>query len=301
MRLVDLLAPERVVIPLQITRAEGVDSLRAAALVLLDRLTSARIVEDANKLRARLEEERGEDLVGLGDRAFILHYRSDVVCELAVALGVAPEPLQRQVGDAEPQRARILLLLVSPPRLAARYLQVLGAFVRVLAKPATVDAIQGASSADEVLRLPELQETVAEQITVRDIMTERPRTTRPDAPLREAARDMVRSGIGALPVVDANGLLVGVLGDKELMRHLLSNSLLQGAHARRMPPPGPEGRRAVRDVMTRQVLAVSPDQPLAEVASLMTNKDVAHVPVVREGRLVGFLTRGDIVRKLIVY
>ena len=58
-------------------------------------------------------------------------------------------------------------------------------------------------------------------------------------------------------------------------------------------------RRTVRDVMTRQVLCVSPDQPLAEVASLMTNKDVDRVPVVQEGRLVGFLTRSDIVRKLI--
>ena len=113
---------------------------------------------------------------------------------------------------------------------------------------------------------------------------------------------MVRSGIGALPVVDASGLLVGLLSDKELMRHMLSNSLLPGAHSRRTPPqgvPGVEGRRAVRDVMTRQVLAVSPEQPLAEVASLMTNKDVAHVPVVSEGKLIGFLTRGDIVRKLI--
>ena len=49
--------------------------------------------------------------------------------------------------------------------------------------------------------------------------------------------------------------------------------------------------------MTRQVLCVAPHQPLAEVASLMLNKDVERVPVVREGQLVGFLTRGDIVRK----
>jgi CBS domain-containing protein len=55
----------------------------------------------------------------------------------------------------------------------------------------------------------------------------------------------------------------------------------------------------VRDVMTRQVLCVAPEQPVAEVAALMTNKDVERVPVVWEGRLVGFLTRGDIVRKLI--
>jgi CBS domain-containing protein len=72
---------------------------------------------------------------------------------------------------------------------------------------------------------------------------------------------------------------------------------LQGGADR--PTPARPPRRTVRDVMTRQVLCVSPDEPLAEVASLMTNKDVERVPVVRDGLLVGFLTRGDIVRKLI--
>ena len=47
------------------------------------------------------------------------------------------------------------------------------------------------------------------------------------------------------------------------------------------------------------MLCVAPQQPVAEVAALMSNKDVERVPVVREGQLVGFLTRGDIVRKLI--
>jgi CBS domain-containing protein len=51
--------------------------------------------------------------------------------------------------------------------------------------------------------------------------------------------------------------------------------------------------------MTRQVLCVAPEQPVAEVAALMSNKDVERVPVVCEGCLVGFLTRGDIVPKLI--
>ena len=59
------------------------------------------------------------------------------------------------------------------------------------------------------------------------------------------------------------------------------------------------GERTVRDIMTRQVLCVAPEQPIAEVASLMLNKDVDRVPVVKDDRLVGFLTRGDIVRKLI--
>jgi tRNA nucleotidyltransferase (CCA-adding enzyme) len=51
--------------------------------------------------------------------------------------------------------------------------------------------------------------------------------------------------------------------------------------------------------MTRQVLCVAPEQPLAEAVSLMVNKDVERLPVVRHGQLVGFLTRGDILRQLI--
>ena len=55
---------------------------------------------------------------------------------------------------------------------------------------------------------------------------------------------------------------------------------------------------AVREVMDRSVLCVSEDQTLADVANMMVNKDVDRFPVVREGALVGFLTRGDIVRRL---
>jgi CBS domain-containing protein len=51
--------------------------------------------------------------------------------------------------------------------------------------------------------------------------------------------------------------------------------------------------------MTRHVLCVSPDQAIADVSSMMTNKDVDRVPVVRDGTIVGMLTRGDIVRKLL--
>jgi CBS domain-containing protein len=97
--------------------------------------------------------------------------------------------------------------------------------------------------------------------------------------------------------VDADGLLIGMLSEKELMRHVVNQAFLGGAAHR--PAPGTGARKTVRDAMTRQVMCVSPDQPAAEVAALMTNKDVDRVPVVQEGRLVGFLTRGDIVRKLI--
>ncbi len=51
--------------------------------------------------------------------------------------------------------------------------------------------------------------------------------------------------------------------------------------------------------MDRTVLCVSEDQALADVATMMLNRNVERFPVVREGALVGFLTRGDIVRRLL--
>ena len=293
MRLSELVSPQRVIIPLQ------EPTLAGAAWALVERITIAGTVDDPERLQRRVEEERGEDIVALGDRAFLAHYRTDAVTDLVVAIGNSPTPIERKAGESETQQARIVVVILAPPRLAARYLQVLGAFARLLSRPEVVEQFLTVRTAEELAALPVLREvTIAPQLTVREIMMERPRTTRPDTPLRDAAREMVRGRISALPVVEGDGLLVGMLSEKELMRHMLSNALLGGAAHH--PAPGQDiARRAVREVMTRQVLCVSPDQPLAEAASLMANKDVDRLPVVLGGRLVGFLTRGDIVRKLI--
>jgi CBS domain-containing protein len=216
-----------------------------------------------------------------------------------VAIGVSPDPIRRELTGSETQSARIVLVILAPPRLAARYLQVLGAFARLLRSDDVRDAMLEADSAESLAKIAALQtHVIPEQLAVRDVMMEQPRTTRPDTPLREAALHMAYAGVGALPVVGADGLLVGLLGEKELLAHLTSSYLVAGA-ARRPAMSGVSARRSVRDIMTRQVLCVSPEQPLAEVASLMTNKDVEGVPVVREGVVVGFLTRSDIIRKLI--
>ena len=294
MTLADLLAADRLIVPLE------QDTLPAAANALLERLVAAGAVANPARLRERVEEERAEDIVAMGDRAFLLHYRSDAVPELAVALGTSPQPICRELGDGEQQCARVLLLVVAPPRLAARYLQVVGAFARFLSSAERVDALLAQRTAAGLLTLDALAEyPVREELTVGDLMTRRPLSIPPDTPLRDAARAMVRAGIGGLPVVDGAGQVIGMLSERELMRHLMTSYLQSAGSPHGVKEPPSLRGRSVRDVMTRQVLCVAPDQPLAEVAALMTNKDVDRVPVVREGALVGFLTRGDIVRKLV--
>jgi len=294
LRLSDLLSARRVRLPLTATSLiEAVEKLGAT-------LVTDHAPLDLDALRERVEEARPEDIVGLGDRAFVLHYRTDAARDLCVAIGVAPKPLCRDLGDDDSQCARIVVLVCSPPRQMARHLQVVGTFARTLAKSKVIDAILAAGDAVAVAALSQFYDAVLpEQLTVRDLMTERPRTVGPDAPLRSAVMDMLRAGVGGLPVVDDGNRVVGMLSERELLRDLVSHYLPRAGGAVASPPPPASVRRTVRDAMTRQVLCVAPEQPLAEVASLMLNKDVERVPVVKEGKLVGFLTRGDIVRKLI--
>ncbi len=287
MHLADFVRADRMVVPLEAATLSG------AAKELVELLAAAGGVTDTARLRERVSDVLPEDIVTIGERAFLLHYRSDAARELVVAIGTSREPICRTVGE-ERQCARILLLIVAPPRFSARYLQVLGAFARFFSRAEHVAALLAEPDAASAAALPALREyEVPDTLTVRDVMTLRPRSVSAETPLKEAARDMVRLRVGALPVVDDGDRVIGMLAERDLLRHLTTN-YLQGA-----PAAAPAAPRTVRDVMTRQVFCVSPDQPLAEVATVMTNKDVERVPVVREGRLVGFLTRGDIVRKLI--
>lgn len=291
MRLADFLAPSRIVLPL------SCDTLAAARTALLERLDASGALSDPERLRGRTEEERGEDMVAMAD-AFLLHYRTDTASVLQVALGVCPEGVRRALEDGSEQRAHVVVMVVGPPRMAARQLQVVRAFSRLLARDEVLDALLASPSPEAVVSLPAFAEyEIPEQLLVRDLMTERPRTTTGDIPLRRAAGELIRSGLGALPVVDAEDRFLGLLSERELMRHLLATEVLSDGSGKHSPLAN--DKRTVQDVMTRRVLCVAPEQSVAQVASLMSNKDVERVPVVREGKLVGFLTRGDIVRKLI--
>ena len=293
MRLSDFLPAAQVVVPVRH------DTIVGAADELMDRLVAAGGISDVDKLRRRVAEEQPEDIVAMGDRAFLLHYRSDAVTDLRVALGTSRHAICRELGDNEEQCARIILLIVAPRKFAAEYLQLVGAFARLLSKQPIVDHILEQPDSAALAALDAFREyELPAQLTVRDIMTYQPKTVGPDTALKEAARDMVRLGVGGLPVVDADGLVVGMLGERELLQTL--SGYLQGGRGEGARAPGvPAQRSTVRDAMTRQVLCVSPDQAIADVSSMMTNKDVDRVPVVRDGRIVGMLTRGDIVRKLL--
>ena len=88
----DVLAPTRLVVPLEAR------TLQEAEALLLERLAAAHGVLDVVKLQRRVAERRAEDAVAMGDRAFLLHYRTDAVGQLVVALS------SRLPGSADRRR-----------------------------------------------------------------------------------------------------------------------------------------------------------------------------------------------------
>jgi CBS domain-containing protein len=96
-------------------------------------------------------------------------------------------------------------------------------------------------------------------------------------------------------VVGEKQEVLGVVSEWDIMRGLLPAVPRAGQGAGR--PPCRRTLR-VKDIMTRSVLCISEDLGIEEAANMMINKDVEQFPVTSEGKLTGFVTRGDIIRKL---
>lgn len=302
MKLGELLDARRLIVPL---RARNV---RDATTQLAQTLVRAGAVADEARLKALLKTEWPEDIVSVSGRAFLPHFRTDAVRELALAIGVSPEPL---CLAHDPNRcARVVVLIVAPTAEASAYLRAMAAVAQVLASDEVLDGLHHAAGPADVLALPGLGETaVPSEVTVRDVMTTGVTHVTPEMTLREAAQVMLRRDVSAAPVTGPGGEVVGVLTDQHLMRHLLPQTVsrLSTGQMRAIKRRGKGGAAgaiepgdvAVREVMDRTVLCLSEDQTIADVAALMLSKETDRFPVTRDGALVGFLTRGDIVRKLL--
>lgn len=287
MRLAELLRPAHVAVPLE------AETVTEAVSRLADLLVESGAVADPDELRERLGELRERDLVKVGERVVFPHLRTDAVRELTAALGVTTRPVAAG-GDVA---ARVVVLVLAPPSAAATYLQTVAALARVVREDEAVDRLVAARSPAEALAIPEIAEAVVQpRILVRDVMTPRVYRVTPETTVRGALDLLVRHRLHAVPVIGPEREVLGMVSDRDLLRHLLPRLQQRAGGAVETQPPGPE--TLVRDVMARSVICVSEEQPLAEVASMMVAKDLERLPVTHEGQLTGFLTRADILRKL---
>jgi len=129
---------------------------------------------------------------------------------------------------------------------------------------------------------------------VGDIMSHPPIVIEPEATLKEAEALMEEERIRRLPVVDAEGRLIGIVSRSDV-REGLSVSLAGNPYA----PDAEEHWLTVADVMTAEVVTVTPETPLWQAAELMLKHKIGGLPVVEGDEVVGMITESDIFKLLV--
>jgi CBS domain-containing protein len=124
--------------------------------------------------------------------------------------------------------------------------------------------------------------------TVRDVLRQKGHAVHsigPDASVRDAVRIMAEHNIGALTVMD-DGQLAGVITERDYARKIV----LKGRAS---------ASTLVKEIMSGRVIVVGPDQRVEECMAVMTARAVRHLPVIDNGRLVGIVSIGDMVKSII--
>lgn len=143
----------------------------------------------------------------------------------------------------------------------------------------------------------------------KDVMTTNVITITPDTRVIDVAKLLLEHHISAVPVVDADGRVLGIVSEEDLIHRPELGvrrrrggwlSFLAGDEEVTAEYVKTHGLRAA-EVMTRPVVTVSEDTSLGAIAELLEARHIKRVPVVRDGRLVGMVTRVDLLRGLAAY
>lgn len=141
---------------------------------------------------------------------------------------------------------------------------------------------------------------------VEDVMTRNVVTVTPDASVQEIVSLLMRHRVSALPVVDVEGRVVGIVSEGDLIRRpeiagerLLTwwAAMVASSEARAERYVKTHGQSA-HAVMSENVVTVSPSAPVAEVVRLLEKHRIKRTPVVEDGKLIGVVSRSDLLRLL---
>src|SRR5437016_10449224 len=139
-----------------------------------------------------------------------------------------------------------------------------------------------------------------------DVMTTDVVAVGPDARVVEVAETLLASRISAVPVIGEGGELVGIVSEGDLMRRsetgterrrawwleaLVGRTTLANDYVQ-------ANAQKVADIMTRNVVTATPDTPLGEIAALLERHHIKRVPIVRDGKILGIVSRANLIQAL---
>ena len=114
-------------------------------------------------------------------------------------------------------------------------------------------------------------------MNAKDIMTRKVYTISPEVSVQEVAQLLSGKSISGVPVIDKAGKIIGIVTEADIIAKVDRTGL------------------CVADIMSHNIVAVSEETPVSEIAALLTERNVKRVPVIQDGKLVGIVSRADIV------
>ena len=118
-------------------------------------------------------------------------------------------------------------------------------------------------------------------LKAKDIMTREVITVGPDVTLAGAIRMLIDNKISGLPVVDAGGEMLGIISEKDILNYAFSGNL---------------DNTTAKEAMTKNVISFPPDADVDAIALAIGHHQFRRVPIVEKGRVVGIVSRRDIIR-----
>lgn len=131
---------------------------------------------------------------------------------------------------------------------------------------------------------------------VHEVMTSPAVTVGPETSVKQAVRLLDEHRITSMPVVNDTGDLVGVVSEADVLRETVSPD--RRVHERMVEMTAPPVRLQVTDVMTHLPVSVSPDDDLSQAVELLVDTQIKSLPVVSFGRVVGMVSRRDVIAVL---
>ncbi len=139
-----------------------------------------------------------------------------------------------------------------------------------------------------------------------DVMTGQVITVRENTTVSEAARSLAKHGISAVPVVDGANRVIGMVSEGDLLHRAETGTERRRAWWLDMLASTDQLARdyikshaeTVKDVMTRDVISVTDTTPVADIAVLLETRGIKRVPVLRDGKLIGIVSRANLIQAL---
>ncbi len=233
------------------------------------------------------------------------HARLLGVKDVSVAMGVSRQGID--FGGPIGQPVKLLVMFLVPVRSTVKYLQAMAAFMKVFEKEGSLERILAGDDARKMVNLVAgIPVEVRKGLVAADIMRTEVVTVNPGATLVEVVDVLFKNRVSGAVVVDEGGEVVGEVSEAEVIRAgLLDYASIIGnlAILSEVEPFENLLRRGEEikagDIMKRQMVTVTEQSPIVEVASKMVNMNVRRTPVVRGKKLVGLIARQDIIRKVI--